>query len=556
MIPPLTTRTTGELQTLATNSEPPLVQRTTLPGGTVLAERYRIRELIGEGGMGGVYLATHLTIGKAVAIKVLAPEQMRRPRTVGRFLQEAKAASKIRHENVVDINDYGESDGCAFFVMEYLEGEDLSCLVKREGRLPWSRIKPICTQLLAALAAAHAAGVVHRDIKPHNCFITPRVGNPDFVKVIDFGIAKLNDGSEEQLTRTGAILGTAEYMSPEQGMGAELDGRSDLYSVGIILYRMLTGAVPYKGSNPMSILYQHIHAPRVPPSEACPAAGIGPLVDDLVLKALSRSRDDRFASAEEFAAAIQAIDTLGDGAQRKPTARRFGMGIAAAAVVLVGLGAASWALLSEPPRAEPSLVAASASAEAVPEERALEPREAGDGELAVTAGAGGADARATPDAADSSATPDSDAVANAADTSAAAEVVPDAAADAGEIDTAAQPDSLADDEIVIDDDIAEADPDAADPDGAELPLRRSARAVASRLARVDGKVRACGKAAGLFPGESVGVVLIIAPNGRVQAAKVQGAFSRTGATCIEQAVRSTRFSAAQKLQTVEHRFTL
>jgi eukaryotic-like serine/threonine-protein kinase len=537
MNPPLTTRTTGELQTLATNSEPPLVQRTSLPSGTVLADRYRIRELIGEGGMGDVYCATHLTIGKAVAIKVLAPEQMRRPRTVGRFLQEAKAASKIRHENVVDINDYGESDGCAFFVMEYLEGEDLSCLLKREGRLPWSRIKSICTQLLAALAAAHAAGVVHRDIKPHNCFITPRVGNPDFVKVIDFGIAKLSEGSEEQLTRTGAILGTAEYMSPEQGMGAELDGRSDLYSVGIILYRMLTGSVPYKGNNPMSILYQHIHAPRVFPSDACPEAGIGPSVDALVLKALARSRDDRFASAEEFAAAIQAIEAMDDGARSKAAGVRSGVRIAAAAVVLLGLAAASWAWLPGEPPAEPTAGASAAMAQGAIPERALEPPEAGDGKLSPMAGASEAVPGATADAAQPIVPADA----------AAGEVEPDAN-DTDVLDAAA-----GDDELVIDDD---ADAAADDTDDAELPMRRSARAIVARLARVDAKVRACGKAAGLFPGESVGVVLEIAPSGRVQSAKVQGAFNRTGAACIEQAVRRTRFSAASKPQTVAHRFTL
>ncbi len=523
----LTTRTTGEPLTLATNSEP-LVQRTSLPSGTVLADRYRIRELIGEGGMGDVYLATHLAIDKAVAIKVLAPEQMRRPRTVGRFLQEAKAASKIRHENVVDINDYGESDGLAFFVMEYLVGEDLSVLVKREGRLSWPRIKSICTQLMAALAAAHAAGVVHRDIKPHNCFITPRVGNPDFVKVIDFGIAKLSEGSEEQLTRTGAILGTAEYMSPEQGMGTELDGRSDLYSAGIILYRMLTGAVPYKGNNPMSILYQHIHAPRVPPSEACPEAGIGPKVDALVLKALARERNDRFATAEEFAAAIQAIDGLGDGARASDASRRRGVGIAAAAAVLVGLSVTSWAWWSgvepnEPAvRAEPATTPP-ADREARPEAAIVAAPPPGEpdevrGELASTGGAASGPA------------PDE------ATTAAPAEA------------TTAEPTADSED--------SEPTEDSEPAEDSEIPLRRSPRAILARLARLDGKVRACGKAAGLFPGESVGVVLQIAPSGRVQSAKVKGAFSRTGAACIQQAVLGARFSAAQKLQTVEHRFTL
>ena len=245
-------------------------ERTTLEEGTVLAGRYKLHGLIGEGGMGDVYLATHLKIDKKVAVKVLAPEQMRRTRTVNRFLQEAKAASKIRHPNVVDITDYGEAEGCAFFVMEYLEGEDLSQMLKRIGRIEWERAKRIATQLLEALSAAHKAGIIHRDIKPHNCFITPTDRERDFVKVIDFGIAKLREGTGEQLTRTGTIVGTAEYMSPEQGLGQELDGRSDLYSVGIILFRMLTGEVPFKAANPMGVLYHHIHSDVLPPARPAP----------------------------------------------------------------------------------------------------------------------------------------------------------------------------------------------------------------------------------------------------------------------------------------------
>ncbi|MEM9462652.1 MAG: protein kinase [Myxococcota bacterium] len=554
----MNTQPTGKSTTLAT-IETPLIERTHLPAGATLAGRYSIRELIGEGGMGDVYLATHLAIDKKVAIKVLAPEQMRRPRTVIRFLQEAKAASRIRHENVVDINDYGESDGCAFFVMEYLEGEDLSALVKREGRQPWARIKPIAIQLLKALGAAHDAGIVHRDIKPHNCFITPRSDRRDFVKVIDFGIAKFDEGSDEQLTQTGAIMGTAEYMSPEQGMGAELDGRTDLYSVGVILYRLLTGAVPYKGNNPMAILYQHIHAQRIPPSEACPEAQIGPRLDALVLKALAKDRDDRFASAAEFIAAIEAVDEEPPPPPVvAPPSRRWsprtpwiaGGAVAAlalvVAVVFTTLGAPGTDGAAPPTAATEASVASS-----LPGSLAAKAEDDGPPANAAAAGAPGEPNEATPDPAADSATgtqPDKPPTEpDPADSS------PPNEDDLPEPPTDPPPQSPPSDPAA--DPAADPATDPAPP-SSSLPSRRPARAIRSRLARVRGKVRACGKKAGLFPGESVTVQLKIAPNGRVSSAKVMGAFSHKGARCIEQVVRGTRFSAARLAQTAEHRFTL
>ncbi|MCA9653155.1 MAG: serine/threonine protein kinase [Myxococcales bacterium] len=526
----MTEHTPDESETLATNAS--LVERTTLQPGTVLAGRYRIETLIGEGGMGDVYRAKHLKIDKDVAIKVLAPEQMRRPRTVSRFLQEAKAASRIRHENVVDITDYGESDGCAFFVMEYLAGEDLSFLLKREGRLPWARIKPICIQLLRALSAAHAAEIVHRDIKPHNCFLTERGGKTDFVKVIDFGIAKLyGEGSGEQLTKTGAIIGTAEYMSPEQGMGAELDGRSDLYSVGIIMYRMLTGEVPYRGGNPMAILYQHIHSDRIPPSQVCPEAEIGPELDALVLKAMAKDREDRFESAEAFIAAIEAADPSAAGSSViAAPPRRTGTWIAAAAAALVVIAGLGWAVLGggdAPPSTDDP------KAPAVADEQPGNPPGPGDSEDA------GADTAV-----------DTTAIAVATTGEAAG-----AEAEAGSSNDADEPTS-SDTGSPAEATGPSDETDEPPPTGTERPVRRAMREIRGRLSKIDAKVRACGKKAGLFPGESVQVRVQIAPDGRVQSAKVQGAFSRSGAACIEDAVRSTRFSAAQRVQTVEHRFTL
>jgi eukaryotic-like serine/threonine-protein kinase len=471
-------------------------ERDTLAAGTILASRYRIDELIGEGGMGDVYRAQHLTIDKPVAVKVLAPEQMRRPRLVHRFLQEARAASRIRHENIVDITDFGEENGLVFFVMEYLDGEDLSRLLKREGRIAWSRARGIVLQLLDALAAAHKAGVVHRDIKPHNCVFTHRDGRTDYLKVIDFGIAKLrNDGSGEQLTRTGAIVGTAEYMSPEQGSGAEIDGRSDLYSVGVILYRMLTGRVPFSGSNPMGILYQHIHAQLQPASQACPEATIGPELDALCAKALAKDRVQRFADAEAFALAVRALVEQGSS-PRVPRRRPWLVaGLATAAVA--GIAALAWPS-NTPQQIDADAGVAAASTTVTP--AAVPPR------------------AATPPPA-------------AAPPAAAVPPPAPAVIETPDVEPATV--------------VAEA-----------VPSQRSGKALKAGLRRVEERVRACGKQAGLFPGESVTVAISIAPAGRVGSAAVKGAFNASGARCIAKAIKGARYQAALREQSFDHIFTM
>jgi serine/threonine protein kinase len=192
--------------------------------GTLLLDRYRLINRLGEGGMGTVYCAEHVTIKKRCAIKILNPEYAHKEDLVERFLQEARAASMIAHENVVEITDYGGApNGSVFFVMEMLIGEDLGETIKREAPLPWSRVSPMAMQICRALAAAHAKGIVHRDMKPENCFRIERSGNPDFIKVLDFGIAKVTsedpDGNAARLTSTGMIFGTPTYMSPEQAQG-------------------------------------------------------------------------------------------------------------------------------------------------------------------------------------------------------------------------------------------------------------------------------------------------------------------------------------------------
>ncbi|HEY3355664.1 MAG TPA: serine/threonine-protein kinase [Polyangia bacterium] len=279
--------------------------------GSVIAERYRLERKLGEGGMGVVYLARHIVLEKPVAIKILAEDLARRPDLVQRFLHEAKAASRIHQENIVDITDFGQTpSGTVFFAMELLEGRDLATLIRREvGAVAWPRAKPILVQICRALAAAHQKGIIHRDMKPENVFLIEREGTSDFVKVLDFGIAKMT-GMEEQagnrLTRTGMIFGTPEYMSPEQAQGTHPDHRVDVYAVGVIMYEMLTGNVPFRADTFMGVLTKHMFTAPVPPSLARPEAGITPDLDAIVMRALEKDRTRRFQTMAELGQAIAA----------------------------------------------------------------------------------------------------------------------------------------------------------------------------------------------------------------------------------------------------------
>ena len=282
--------------------------------GTVLLGRYRVLRKLGAGGMGIVYLGEHATIGKKFAIKVLGNEYARRPDLVERFLQEARAASMVPQQNVVEITDFGDTpDGSVFFVMEFLDGEDLGATIKREGRLPWPRVRHLMVQVCRALEAAHAAGIVHRDMKPDNCFRIQRDSDPDFIKVLDFGIAKVQSGesSGKGLTQTGMIFGTPEYMSPEQAQGDKIDARADIYAVGVIMYQLLTGQQPFVGPNFMAVLTKHMFEVPRAPTEVAPDAAIPPEVEAIVLKAMQKDRNFRFQSMAEL---IEAIEQVGTGA--------------------------------------------------------------------------------------------------------------------------------------------------------------------------------------------------------------------------------------------------
>ncbi|MEM9455447.1 MAG: serine/threonine-protein kinase [Myxococcota bacterium] len=297
------------------------------PAGTRLARRYVVRELLGDGGMAQIYRAEHETIGRPVAIKVLGARLARRPVVMVRFLQEARAASKVRHENVVEITDFGETeDGRPFMVMELLEGEDLGTTLRREGPLPWARAKPILVQVLAALEVAHAHGVIHRDIKPENIFRVSRMGSDDFIKVFDFGIAKIlvddEGGPTRPLTVDGVVLGTPAYMSPEQCLSRPIDARTDLYAVGVLAYEMLTGRPPFVGQASASLMFQHIYNPIPAMAQAAPEIRIGAEVEAIVGKALAKLPEDRFASARQMADAL-GIDPPGEPEPRRPGLRNL-----------------------------------------------------------------------------------------------------------------------------------------------------------------------------------------------------------------------------------------
>ena len=298
--------------------------------GALLAGRYHIKRLRGEGGMGRVYEAEHIEIGKRVAVKVLHPAYSRTPDLVERFSREARAASRIEHPNVVNVTDFGTtSEGSLFFVMEYIEGIELGLLIHREGPLSINHALRITEQMCAALQAAHDAGVIHRDLKPENILLvgpsnarTPS-GNgaqppaetvaaaPDVVKVLDFGIAKSDEIDDsprigKRLTRPGVAMGTPEYMAPEQAAGHPADPRSDIYAVGSILYEMLTGVPPYDGDNVMEILHKKANEPPRPILELRPDVP-APVVA-LVERTMARDPGQRPQSMAELARQIREVE--------------------------------------------------------------------------------------------------------------------------------------------------------------------------------------------------------------------------------------------------------
>jgi serine/threonine-protein kinase len=275
--------------------------------GKVVGGVYRIRERIAAGGMGVVYLAEHLHIGRKFALKLLTKAVAQNPTAIERLKQEAIAASRIEHDNIVEIVSFDTTpEGEVFIVMELLRGTDLAGLLGAEGALPLDRAVAISVQICRAVGAAHAAGIIHRDLKPENVFVTQK-GERDFVKVLDFGISKVKDAEVEavRMTKTGQLVGTPLYMSPEQARGeSEIDKRADIYAVGVILYEMLVGETPFVGENYFQLLWKHTHETPMPPSHAPGGAHVPPALEAVVLRTLSKDREERFQSMEELESAI------------------------------------------------------------------------------------------------------------------------------------------------------------------------------------------------------------------------------------------------------------
>jgi len=282
--------------------------------GETLDGRYYVQRKIGEGGMGVVFAVKHTVIERPLAIKVLKKNVMRDQGTVKRFIQEARAASRIGHPNIVDVTDFGNTaDGMTYQVMELIDGVTLSKTIKTEAPLPFERVMHVGSQIARALAAAHTKGIVHRDLKPENVFLTEREGRHDFVKIVDFGIAKVQpvEGTKvdgPRLTKQGSVFGTPEYMAPEQAAGkSDTDHRVDIYALGTIMYEMITGKVPHKGDSAIRTIAMQMLDPITPPSKVNPDLDVPPELERVVMRALEKKREDRFQSMADMQSAIDNV---------------------------------------------------------------------------------------------------------------------------------------------------------------------------------------------------------------------------------------------------------
>jgi serine/threonine protein kinase len=316
-----------------------------LAPGTIVADRYRIIEFLAEGGMGAVYRADHLHMRKSFALKVLHRSLVSNPEVVARFEREAIAAGNIDHPNVVCATDFGRlPDDSFFLVLEFVRGRSLRDVLDA-GALEPARAVRIMRGIVAGVGAAHSKGIVHRDLKPENIMLVDRDGDRDFVKVLDFGIAKVDlsapggrEGGAAPLTAIGSVIGTPEYMAPEQALGGAVDARSDLYSLGVIFYELLAGHCPFVGPA-VAVLQRHVVEPPPPFSEDL-AARLDPRIGGIVRKLLSKRPEDRFDSASNLAAALTDVaaprPTVVVGPTwRRPLLARIGLAVSIGIVAWV-----------------------------------------------------------------------------------------------------------------------------------------------------------------------------------------------------------------------------
>lgn len=339
--------------------------------------RYRVEALLGEGGMGLVYRVTHTELQKTLAIKVLRAENIRDDEVLARFRREAQSASNIGNEHIVDIHDFGTlPDGSTYFVMECLQGVDLIDAIDKVQRFSETRAVHIARQICIALAAAHRAGIVHRDLKPENVFLTKRRDDEDFVKILDFGIAKVAN-RPHRLTRDGEVLGTPHYMSPEQCSGDEVDHRTDIYALGVLLYEMVTGHVPHDADTMMAILTKQMYEDPVTPRTR--VKSISPDLERIILCSLEKKPEQRYATMEAMETDLRRLEegpraggqdtlTLGPvpnrGTNGRTRSRTLAWALGAVALTAVAIGVMLGGL-SE--RTEPA-----ASTSAAPAERPAE----------------------------------------------------------------------------------------------------------------------------------------------------------------------------------------
>jgi tRNA A-37 threonylcarbamoyl transferase component Bud32 len=317
--------------------------------GTILGGRYRLVELLGQGGMATIFRALDTQLGRDVAVKLLRPEYLRDPDFSERFRQEAQNAASLNHPNVVSVYDYGEDPSGPYIVMEFVDGEDLAAILRRTGALPPAQAARIAAAVARALAAAHARGIIHRDVKPGNVLI----GRDGRVKVVDFGIARAI--AEAQMTLPGTTLGSVHYFSPEQARGDTTTNESDIYSLGIVLYEMLTGTRPWEGDSAASVALARLSGPVPDPVLARPS--LPPDLAAITRKALATSPIDRFASAASMADALETSRTAAGAAAGASSGVAAGAGVGAAAAggAIPGIARSNPTVVSYPPDAYASV---------------------------------------------------------------------------------------------------------------------------------------------------------------------------------------------------------
>lgn len=359
--------------------------------GKTIGEKYRVIEKLGDGGMGSVYKAEHLLMSRNVALKVLRrslADDSENDEFVRRFQGEARTASKISHPNAITIHDFGLEGDTPYLVMELNEGKSLKSILAETGALPLSRICTIMRQVCDAVDEAHAYGIVHRDLKPDNIMISQKRDGSDYAVVLDFGIAKILGGGggdkDSAMTKTGAVIGTPKYMSPEQVIARELDGRSDIYSLGIILFEMLTGEVPFEADSAMQLMIRHVNEVPTPVRELKPSLGISQAIESVVAKALEKEQANRHQTVVEF---IEELEAAANGTSASSSSdvflsseavvhsnssssskpRSWSAIAAVLSLLLLGGGGAGFYFLNRVPHGEPEIQLASAEDTTTPD---------------------------------------------------------------------------------------------------------------------------------------------------------------------------------------------